>query len=391
MLIMAYSNTPTKAKDSNDSSKESMMLSLETPTTATSSQCGGRSLSGSVGRFKSPPKCDDPVFRAEAMSSEELSKFVFPPGQPAVARILAKAAQKTSSIVTLSYSSSSSSSSNESHSLQNVVNSSGHECKRINANVLSRQMSRQGRETQRWVTDTNSHQVMRLVTGCVPILNNGKILFVSASRKPEWILPKGGWEDDETMEEGAIRETFEEAGVVGMLGPPLSEVEYETRKSKKRKADLEDVMKRQGLEVSSAEINVCQAQPPSTACSGPAGTSHDALSLEGKGEKYDPHVTFSDEDPVLLSDAAVARIRGSAKMSDETSSITSDTSTYSHVRMTLFPLYVSEVKEDWPESGRFRKAVDIDEAILMLEKRTEFHAFLMEVKEKGLHLVSTLP
>jgi hypothetical protein len=55
--------------------------------------------------------------------------------------------------------------------------------------------------------------------------------------------------------------------------------------------------------------------------------------------------------------------------------------------MTLFPLYVSEVLERWPESGRIRKAVDIDEAIKILESRSEFHAILLEVKAKGLHLV----
>ena len=93
--------------------------------------------------------------------------------------------------------------------------------------------SRQGRATQRWITDPDSHETIRLTTGCVPILRGGKILFVSASRKPEWILPKGGWELDETMEESAVRECFEEAGVLGVLGPKLSDIQYETRQSQK--------------------------------------------------------------------------------------------------------------------------------------------------------------
>jgi 8-oxo-dGTP pyrophosphatase MutT (NUDIX family) len=46
--------------------------------------------------------------------------------------------------------------------------------------------------------------------------------------------PKGGWEMDEELEESAIRETYEEAGVIGVLGPKLSEFHYETRKALRR-------------------------------------------------------------------------------------------------------------------------------------------------------------
>jgi hypothetical protein len=95
----------------------------------------------------------------------------------------------------------------------------------------------------------------------------------------------------------------------------------------------------------------------------------------------------------ILSDAVVNRIRESkpTKQSDETSSIASDSSTYSLVRMTLFPLYVSEIKDNWPESGRFRKIMDIDDAIEMLASREEFRSALIEVKERKLHLVSETP
>jgi len=86
--------------------------------------------------------------------------------------------------------------------------------------------------------------VYRMVTGCVPIVEGGRILLVSASRKSEWILPKGGWETDELMEESAIRECFEEAGVLGVLGPRLSEIEYETRKGKKRRLEFEEFQKK---------------------------------------------------------------------------------------------------------------------------------------------------
>lgn len=55
--------------------------------------------------------------------------------------------------------------------------------------------------------------------------------------------------------------------------------------------------------------------------------------------------------------------------------------------MYMYPLYVLEVRETWPESGRARKAVDIDTAIEMVAERPEFQRVLLEVKEKGYHLV----
>jgi hypothetical protein len=56
--------------------------------------------------------------------------------------------------------------------------------------------------------------------------------------------------------------------------------------------------------------------------------------------------------------------------------------------MTLFPLYVNQVLGSWPEEGRSRVAVDIDKAIEMLALRPEFKAALIEVNQKGLHLIA---
>jgi len=56
--------------------------------------------------------------------------------------------------------------------------------------------------------------------------------------------------------------------------------------------------------------------------------------------------------------------------------------------MCLFPLYLTSVKAQWPENGRLRRAVPIDEAIEILEARPELQAALKEVKEKGLHLLN---
>eukprot|EP00540_Astrosyne_radiata_P010765 CAMPEP_0116846498 /NCGR_PEP_ID=MMETSP0418-20121206/13867_1 /TAXON_ID=1158023 /ORGANISM="Astrosyne radiata, Strain 13vi08-1A" /LENGTH=433 /DNA_ID=CAMNT_0004477749 /DNA_START=334 /DNA_END=1636 /DNA_ORIENTATION=+ len=258
------------------------------------------------GRHKAPPMCDVPMLRKQAMSTDEIRKYAFP-----------------SSLTTGSSGS---------------VNNGGLERKstdtirqrEVNAKVLKRSTSRQGREGQRWLNDPEKDEIIRLVCGCVPILKNGMVLFVSASRKPEWILPKGGWEMDETIEESAIRETYEEAGVIGTLGPSLPEVQYETRKSKKRKLEQNSL--------SPTRPRQEQEQEPQ--------------------HMHKPNARIRDGKPPEVPQQ------------------------YSYVRMTLFPLYISEVRDTWPESGRFRKIMPIDEAIKMLESRPEFRSILMEGKKE---------
>jgi len=161
--------------------------------------------------------------------------------------------------------------------------------------ILQMCTSRTGRQNQRYVkSPTTNLPTIRLSVGSVPILRSGKILMVSSTRKETWILPKGGWELDEVCEDGVLRETYEEGGILGTLGAQLKDVEYD-------------------------------------------------------------------------------RV---SKASNST-----------QVRMLMYLLYVMEVREDWPEKWRARKAVDIDTAIEMVTGRPEFQKVLMEVKEKGYHLV----
>ena len=54
-----------------------------------------------------------------------------------------------------------------------------------------------------------------------------QVLLVTAKRNPRnWIFPKGHIEKGETPEEAALRETREEAGVVGDLIAPAGILEY---------------------------------------------------------------------------------------------------------------------------------------------------------------------
>ncbi|KAI9335001.1 diphosphoinositol polyphosphate phosphohydrolase DDP1 [Zopfochytrium polystomum] len=74
-------------------------------------------------------------------------------------------------------------------------------------------VSRVGRENQVY-TPSGS----RTVVGVVPRLEDGRLVLISSRKYPEkWILPKGGAETDETLEESALREAWEEAGVLGTI------------------------------------------------------------------------------------------------------------------------------------------------------------------------------
>ncbi|XP_058187625.1 nudix hydrolase 17, mitochondrial-like [Rhododendron vialii] len=87
-------------------------------------------------------------------------------------------------------------------------------------------VSRTGRHLQRY------NQGRRQVVGCIPyryrVTSLGEekkleVLVISSQKKGKGMLfPKGGWESDESIIEAALRETEEEAGVLGnpehMLG-----------------------------------------------------------------------------------------------------------------------------------------------------------------------------
>lgn len=155
-------------------------------------------------------------------------------------------------------------------------------------------VSRTGSDLQRWGHTVEGH-TCRLTCGCIPLLRDGSILLVSTKKDPhQWVLPKGGWEQDEALQVSALRETFEEAGITGILGPALPSITYETRKAKRQ-----------------------------------AAVSH------------------------------------------------------THNCMTLFPLYVQHIFDEWPEGYRQRQVVSLEEAIVACEHRPEFQEALRAFQSRG--------
>ncbi|KAF8694204.1 hypothetical protein HU200_038331 [Digitaria exilis] len=114
--------------------------------------------------------------------------------------------------------------------------------------------ARQGRLRQRY------EGCYRLVSGCIPymlkeedggsscghgqdVLGRLQVLMISTPKRGDLIFPKGGWEDDESIDEAACREAFEEAGVKGNISAtPLGEWIFKS-KSKQNSCGLQGACK----------------------------------------------------------------------------------------------------------------------------------------------------
>lgn len=111
---------------------------------------------------------------------------------------------------------------------------------------MSTLVARTGRQRQRYENN------FRLVSGCIPyrpvrndedhsfdLENTIEVLMISSPNRDDLVFPKGGWEDDETVEEAACREALEEAGVRGIIkGDSLGDWNFRS-KSKQEICSLE--------------------------------------------------------------------------------------------------------------------------------------------------------
>ena len=63
------------------------------------------------------------------------------------------------------------------------------------------------------------------------------VLMIQATHRSDWVLPKGGWESDESCIEAAQREAWEEAGIVCQVDYDLGQI-TETRTPKQISKDV---------------------------------------------------------------------------------------------------------------------------------------------------------
>ncbi|CAH0487966.1 unnamed protein product [Peronospora farinosa] len=86
--------------------------------------------------------------------------------------------------------------------------------------------SRVGRDKQRY--DGKIRLLACIVVSRRPVdSNENEFLLISSSKHPtQWILPKGGWENDESIVESALREANEEAGIAGDIVGSLGSLDF---------------------------------------------------------------------------------------------------------------------------------------------------------------------
>lgn len=100
---------------------------------------------------------------------------------------------------------------------------------------MSELVARTGRLQQRYEGGC------RLVAGCIPYrfrdyCEDGddsakvvEVLMINSPSGPGLLFPKGGWENDETAKEAAVREAIEEAGVRGDLMDFIGYYEFKSK------------------------------------------------------------------------------------------------------------------------------------------------------------------
>ncbi|KAK4902658.1 hypothetical protein LTR17_016591 [Elasticomyces elasticus] len=91
--------------------------------------------------------------------------------------------------------------------------------------------ARVGRDKQRYGSKGE-----RLVAGVVPLSSDRtQVLLIQSSARKGWVLPKGGWEDDESQPEAACREAWEEAGIECKIEKDLGEIEEQRTEAQIKK------------------------------------------------------------------------------------------------------------------------------------------------------------
>lgn len=77
----------------------------------------------------------------------------------------------------------------------------------------------------------------RLVAGVVALsADKAQVLLIQSTKRKGWVLPKGGWEEDEaTQEDAAQREAWEEAGIETKINRDLGTIKEQRSEEQIRK------------------------------------------------------------------------------------------------------------------------------------------------------------
>jgi 8-oxo-dGTP pyrophosphatase MutT (NUDIX family) len=202
--------------------------------------------------------------------------------------------------------------------------------RKVNIEAAALIAARETRVKERLALNDRTGTKVRLVAGCVPILADGRIVLIGSRKGNDWVgLPKGGWELDETLEEAAIRECFEEAGVLGILGPNLPSFLVESGKAKSKRQ--EEVAGISGSDLVTSSL------------------SHDGDDDGANGVHYC--------ELNMLTPLWDISCNGESKAGE---SKESETHPRTHACLTFFPLYVQQAKATWPENSRTRTAFRIE-------------------------------
>lgn len=90
-------------------------------------------------------------------------------------------------------------------------------CSECGRPVIRRHLDLEGRERCVCLAcDIIHYQNPRIIVGCIVFWQDGVLMCrrANAPAPGQWIVPSGFLECGETLEEGAVRETFEETGVI---------------------------------------------------------------------------------------------------------------------------------------------------------------------------------
>ncbi|KAL8142993.1 hypothetical protein V2J09_016025 [Rumex salicifolius] len=96
---------------------------------------------------------------------------------------------------------------------------------------MSELVARTGRLRQRYLNGCRLVAGYRSSPNCngASTGQNVEVLMITSASGPGLLFPKGGWEDDESVQQAAVREAMEEAGVKGDLMASLGVYDFKSR------------------------------------------------------------------------------------------------------------------------------------------------------------------